>query len=508
MKKFCILLLAFVLAFCTFGCAADSKGGGNVNQPDGGEQISGGSDDGNEEDGSPFDAPKGKPDFTTKTDEMLLGGWIGNTKIYEDTVKYASEAGLNFLNGYRRSNHFDKVGEYVGWVEKYGMKTFISMQGLDYPEDMDTSWFSSPSVLGLGFWDEPAYDDFDNLNTKISAFTTAYPNHKAFVNLFPNYAQLTNLRQSAEFPSKAISSEAKANVKNYTDYVNQFVSKVPVTQLSVDYYPLIGTRGAYDAQKSQLTFTGNSLADGWLLTLETNAIAAREANKDLWCCIQTLSFGADRRAPLGVSDITFQNYVSMCYGVNGIQYFTLDTPETSEFHEYDYGMLYKYSRDEEENYFNGSETRGKPSNIYNYVKEANTRLKSFDHAFLQFKWENCKPVYGAESNSKSKANFNKLNNPLINSDYFTATADHNALIGQFTAKDGSKYKGYMIANFSDPTENVTSTVTIEFNADKLLVFKPGEEEKVIDLEVTDGKGKYFCSLAPGAGEFVIPYYAA
>ena len=67
-------------------------------------------------------------------------------------------------------------------------------------------------------------------------------------------------------------------------------------------------------------------------------------------------------------------------------------------------------------------------------------------------------------------------------------------------KDADGYDGYWVVNATDPGQNKTNSVTVEFKqATKAIAYIQGEE-----TEITLKDGKYTFELTSGDGVFVIP----
>ena len=86
-------------------------------------------------------------------------------------------------------------------------------------------------------------------------------------------------------------------------------------------------------------------------------------------------------------------------------------------------------------------------------------------------------------------------------DTVICTASNDAIIGCLRDVDG--YDGFMLVNATDPSDNITETISVTFkSADHAKVYIDGVESIV---ELTNGV--YEETLAPGQGIFVIPYIA-
>ncbi len=445
-RKWIALLLTAVLAIVTVGCSGGSKLG-----IPGSELVL---------------APEGEPDYSAyEGEEFLIGAWNPTPALraYDDRMfTYAKEAGINFLCDLRAAQHPDeRLEKRMQEVEENQMRTFINLSGYTYETDVRGAEFlDSEYFMGFNFWDEPGTSRFESLEESAKIFKEDHPDKLAYINLLPNYA-----------------TAGQMGASDFSEYINTFLETVPsVDHLSYDFYPLSG-------QMSGGEVMSHGVSQLWLYSLEVMANAAKSVNKDLWVFIQCMSFGVNNRAPQSTSDITFQNYINMCFGAKAIQYFCLTTPTGGEFGEYDVGML-------DSNY--------EPTDNFQYVKEANQELNSFAYVYNRFTWETVTPVYGAYDNALNTGAFDMLETPLMSSSYFTASADYSVLIGKF--HDDNGYAGYMLANYSDPLDYQSAELTMSFNANRLLVFSNGSKQVV---EIPDGV--YTCTLAEGEGQFVIPF---
>ncbi len=432
------------------------------------------------------------PDFSAhRGDDLVVGGYIGNARRYAGYAsnagkaeyralyaQYAKEAGLNTIFGLRLAQIAKPsyVEEILDACEQNNVKMMLSMQGLTYPNDVADyvgNGESSPAFLGYDFWDEPGASQYAALEKQMAVFKQDHPDKNAFVNLLPSYA------------TWGLGGQLQA--QTYSEYVQKFTETCPsVSQVCLDHYPLIGDMAADVAISSQLS-------EDWLSDLEENANAAKAAGKDFWCYTQGMAYG-NRRVPESAADLTFQNYVSMCFGVKGLIYFCLDTPgeegDPGEFSGMVYGMI---DRD------------GNKTVIHDYAAAANAQLKSFGYVYKQFAWEDVMAVSGSEDGDNIA--FENLDSPLRSSEHFTASANHDTLIGTFThAQKG--LRGYMVVPYVDPHLNHAGTdfmypdtqVTLTFKSKQVLVYGNGES-KVVEIP----NGMYTATLRPGQGQFIVPF---
>ena len=77
-------------------------------------------------------------------------------------------------------------------------------------------------------------------------------------------------------------------------------------------------------------------------------------------------------------------------------------------------------------------------------------------------------------------------------------AEEPAIVGAFRDKEDNR--GFMITNYTEPTDEITNTVTVKFEKDisKARVYRKGEPTEY-DLK----DGTLTLDLEPGEGAFVI-----
>ncbi len=103
--------------------------------------------------------------------------------------------------------------------------------------------------------------------------------------------------------------------------------------------------------------------------------------------------------------------------------------------------------------------------------------------------------------------FENLDSPLRSSEHFTASANHDTLIGTFTHTQKG-LRGYMVVPYVDPHLNHAGTdfmypdtqVTLTFKSKQVLVYGNGES-KVVEIP----NGMYTATLRPGQGQFIVPF---
>ena len=459
-----VWLLALVLAFALLGCGGSGDPDKDPKPPV--SDFVG---------GNYTKAPTGKPDYSAFEGVTIpIGAWNpgpgGVNHVYtEGELAAAKEAGIQFLCDLRPVKYTSgkALTQNLDRIEKAGLKTFINFSGASYSDLSDDSiaysvlkdYIDKDYILGFNFWDEPPKTMFDRLQGDAADFIKDHPDKLAYVNLLPNYA-----------------STGQLGTETYQDYVDSFAqTATAATHLSYDFYPLAGKMYGEDVSDPAL----NNL---WLSSLETMSNAAKRAGKDFWVFIQCMDFNQTNRAPQSKEDITFQNFVNMCYGARGLQYFSFTTPPDGA-ETFGDAMLDR----------NLNKTKN-----YDYVKAANELVQSFAHVYMQYEWDNVMPVEGTLLSNLLNTGFDMLTTCMTSSDDFAVTSNVDSLVGQF--HDSNGYKAYMVTNINDPIANVMSTVTMTFNANRVLVYGDGQCTVV---EIPTGEYKF--KINSGEGRFIIPF---
>lgn len=422
-------------------------------------------------------AKSGTPDYSAHEGELMpIGAWNPSPSVNyvytAEELSAAQEAGIRFLCDVRASKYTnkEKLAKAMDAIEKSGMQTIINLSGLSYADVLNDdlpygalkSYINKDFFKGFNFWDEPGTGKFADLQQSAEAFAHDYPNKTGYVNLLPNYATQGQM--------------GITGAQSHKDYVQSFAETVTSSSvLSYDFYPLAG-------QMSNGEVMEHSLNGLWLGSLENMANAAKASNKDLWVFIQCMDFNNTNRAPQSVADITLQNYVNMCYGARGLQYFSLTTPPNDR-ETFGPAML---DRELEK------------TDNFTYVKAANEELQSFAYAYLQFTWDNVMPVEGKVITDVLSNGFDLLTTHMRQSDDFAVTSNMDALVGQF--HDANGYKGYMVSRISDPMDGLMSTTSMTFNATRVLVYANGTCE-IVEIPT----GVYEFTMEAGEGRFIIPF---
>lgn len=154
-----------------------------------------------------------------------------------------------------------------------------------------------PAVFGYYLRDEPSASFFNGLATVSSIVKEQHPGVWPYINLFPNYAEASQL-----------------GTKTYDEYVEKFIETCRPPILSYDHYALMeggGMRGEYFAN------------------LESMRRAAVKHKLPFWQIV--LSVGCLNYREPSMTDMRFQVFTSLAYGARGLAYFKYFTPAAGNY---------------------------------------------------------------------------------------------------------------------------------------------------------------------------------
>ena len=330
------------------------------------------------------------------------------------------------------------------------------------------------SFKGFTFRDEPNIESVKAWGAVKDYLDGLNPNLFYFTSLLPIYCDdLTRL-----------TTKNTDNVEvAYNEYVDAFSDAGDT--FAYDNYPLWAD-----------PIMGTTSIDAtWFQNLRLVAESAKEKDYDAGITIQATAFGPKdgqlttrhNREITSKADVAFQMYSSLAYGMKNVTYYTywqhwMDGDSCTH-----YSAMVNYP----------TEKGGEPikTDAYYAVQEVNTEIKKFDHVFMNFDWEGTMSVVPkGKKASTALSQVGDYQNPRIASVFST----DEAIIGCMKDTDG--YDGYWIVNATDPGQNLSNSVTVEFKqATKAIAYVLGEE-----TEITLKDGKYTFDLTSGEGVFVIP----
>ncbi len=155
----------------------------------------------------------------------------------------------------------------------------------------------NPAVFGYYLRDEPRMSLYPTLARFAAAVRENAPRQLAYINLFPNVANMQQL-----------------GAASYAEYVESFITTVKPSFVSYDHYALMDD---------------GSLKDGYFQNLETVRAAALKYNLPFWNIV--LGNAHFHYAEPSEDGLRFQMYTTLAYGARGISYFTYFAPHVGNY---------------------------------------------------------------------------------------------------------------------------------------------------------------------------------
>lgn len=423
------------------------------------------------------------------------GGWDSfiDEKNFQDYI----DCGFTYLMPemdaeYEMGKDFEDMAlkEYMDLAEKMNIPvlafsgTLVQMASTGDPRlTEDQKEFLSKMVTdlsqykmfkGFTFRDEPTYNMSKSFKAIKDYIDSIKPGLYYYTAMLPIYASDLSVYSADHQDDREAA---------YKDYINTFADAVGT--FAYDSYPLFS-----DPIKN-----ATYVREDWFQNLRLVAENAKEKGYDPVITVQSMAEGqpdgeyttVHKYLPTKKSQITYQVYSALAYGFKSVNYYTYwqHWQNTDTFTIYSSMVNYPEK--------NGQEAV--KTEAYYAVQAANAEIKKFDHVFLNFDWEGTMALTGeGKTMSNLLRQAGDYQSPRIQS----ATATEETIIGCMKDQDG--YDGYMIVNATDPGQDISDTVTIQFKkATKAMIYVEGEEQTV---DLTDGS--YTFELGTGDGVFVIP----
>jgi hypothetical protein len=190
-----------------------------------------------------------------------------------------------------------------------------------------------PAFYGYFVTDEPNASRFKRLGAIVRRLRELDPDHPAYINLFPTYA-----------------NEEQLGTPTYEEHVTRYLETVQPPFLSFDHYPVMRS----------------GLRPDYFRNLEIVRRMALERGLDLWAF--TLATPHAVYPPPTLGHIRLQLWSDIAYGAKALQYFTFGTPGGTDY-DWGSGLM---SKD------------GRPGPAYALARQANAEIRRVEGLIL--KW--------------------------------------------------------------------------------------------------------------------------
>jgi hypothetical protein len=230
--------------------------------------------------------------LTAEQFPILPWGW---TPASPEVFTGIRECGFN-LAGFVNPQDLDQVQQAGLKAIVYDHATHVTDEAAEFSDEVITQRVQTlvssvkghPGLFGYYLRDEPGVKAYPGLARWSRAYRQADTDALPYINLFPNYAQ----------PSQM-------GVPDYEQYVQEFLEQVSPPFLSYDNYSLM---------------QDGSLRNQYFPNLETMRAASLRSGLPFWNIV--LSNAHFEYAEPTLAGLRFQIYTTLAYGARGISYFT------------------------------------------------------------------------------------------------------------------------------------------------------------------------------------------
>lgn len=270
--------------------------------------------------------------------QIPILAWYSIPAAETSVFRYQELKDAGITHSFTGFPNADALQKGLDAAAKTGIKMIVSCPELRAdPERTVRRFMNHPALAGYHLRDEPGLGMFKELGDWGRRIQAIDPKHFCYVNLFPNFADSTQL-----------------GTTDYIRYVSEYTKQIPIQFLSFDYYPVLKDR----------------LSGTWYKNLEQISAESNKAGKPFWAFALTTNYDDGHLTPQTLASLRLQVFSNLAYGAQGIQYFT-------------------YWSATSVNEPSGEDQRGAPisaagkrSVVYDRVKQMSAEIKSLSDVFL------------------------------------------------------------------------------------------------------------------------------
>ena len=281
-----------------------------------------------------------------------IGGWAGPPGEVEGSPSFLEDkyfqlmrdSGINIMYANTEHNGSADVLRGLELCEKFGVYYLVNDNRYRNPFFTEEEGWKQyeiyakyRSFVGIAAHDEPWLKDMENLGAGKKRHKRVFERTCFHTNLFPvrcDSAGVT-MRETHE-PS---------SVEEYVNYIETYIRCVEPDHLSYDFYPFAWEFGKCHQE--------------WFFQMEFIRKYAEKLNVPYWCFVQVTSWHKGIIRNTSETEIRWQAFTALAYGVKGINYFTYCTPVDRGGENFDEAMIDRH---------------GNVTESYYYVQRTNARV--------------------------------------------------------------------------------------------------------------------------------------
>ena len=419
-----------------------------------------------------------------QTTQAKIGVWAGSVwdienesySLTDERMTELADAGVNMILGVWHNPDetnwtYRLFAESLDRADELGIKIYPKYTG-----DGSTvpSYWNHNAIGGFLVWDEPGIGKFAEIKT-ICANLEEKTNKPCFANLMPGACS-----NEAIGISDTKQKNAYLNDLYEKEYVEGYINTVGGSILSYDYYAI---KTDSDGNNRNITWS-------YLRDFDIYSYNAKQNNKELWYTMLSAGHNSVDNTKFVVpdeKDLRWQSALAMTFGAKGLNHYVY----TSDAADYTTMLDYK--------------TGGK-SSVFHAMATVNREIQSWSGTYASYEWQGVSTV-GDNILFKNKEQPGKFFNSKVElikhkialNGCSMIAAEGSAVVGNYKNSNG-KY-AYMITNVEDPSNGVTTKITITFSdsCSQAKVIRRG-----IETTVEVGGNSLTLEIGAGEGVFVMP----
>ena len=317
-------------------------------------------------------------------------------------------------------------------------------------EEAAAAFKDHPAIWGIDIGDEPSALDFPYYGKVMAKVEELFPNQFAFLNLYPNYASVSQ--------NTDVQTKNQLGTPTYAQHIEEYCKYVPADYISYDfYYKNVGVAKDYS-------------------NLRIVSDACRQTGRGMWVTVQVNSY--DPKVWITENELRFQAFSALAFGAENITWAC-----------YTAGWWKNQVVDE-----NGEKTQQ-----YEKLKKVNAELHSIGKEYMKYASRGTSFV-GFGSSKDLEGTGEKSINEYSDEVFTNLAAGCPLLVGEMTARDGSLAKALFVCVADDPFDKAPKKHLLRFKA-------PGREVSVKSGDGylpmrRDSEGWYECTVSSCQGVLI------
>jgi len=283
-------------------------------------------------------------------------------------------------------------------------------------EEKAAAFKDHPAIWGIDIGDEPSALDFPHYGKILAKVEEVFPNQFAFLNLYPNYASVS---QNSEDQTTC-----QLGTKTYAEHIEQYCKYVPADYLSYDfYYKNVGVAKDYD-------------------NLRIVADACRRTGRGMWVTTQVNSY--DPKVWITENELRFQAYSAMAFGAENLTWAC-----------YTAGWWDNQVVDKE----------GNKTQQYDKLKKVNAEIHLLGKRYMKYIGKETAFIGFDGAAAKMLEGTSETSLKAYEDDVFECLcAGCPLVVGKMAARDGSADEALFICVADDPFDKAPKKYTLRFKA--------------------------------------------